>query len=225
MLEGDLRAGIALDSLIGFLGAHSNSRRELLDLVQRYPDLDTMAAYRSAVAARQVAMPFLSDPPPVPDSEVSSKTPPTMALPILRDYYSGAYVKVSNVVGGFDGEHIRVLYLLPSLRFVYVSFWSGYERAIMTGSWTQDWAQIELVFGSHTVMSDALPQLAQHQQGLLLHLWLSGSTPQLHPAPPDALGFDGPMVFVGKRTVIPLQGLSTDDLPRTWQEVQSYSRL
>ena len=72
--------------------------------------------------------------------------------------HAGTYIKVTTVPGtpfGGRDDSYRILYLRPSGTFLFLGYWSGFERTSVVGRWSRAESGVEL-HGHGVVSTDSL---------------------------------------------------------------------
>lgn len=121
---------------------------------------------------------------------------------------AGTYMKVTTVpgtpFGGLDDSY-RILYLRPSGTFLFLGYWSGFERTSVVGRWSQAESGVELR-GHGVVSTDSLPNHTPPEFSRTLTVSIDLYTPTLVASTSldgwSLLGWAGNYSYAGWSTVM-----------------------
>jgi hypothetical protein len=121
----------------------------------------------------------------------------------------GTYLKVIRFPQPMNPDAFVILYLRPKSQFLFVGYWSGYERSVAAGSWERQASEVRLK-GKGQLTADSLPGPDGGRFERVFTVENANHTPSLTASGDiegwSLLSWTGPFVYVGQHTVIDPDG-------------------
>jgi len=134
----------------------------------------------------------------------------------------GTYLKVIRYSEPTNPDGFVVLYLRPNGRFLFVGYWSGYERSLVTGRWVNQGTEVRLE-GRGRLATDVIPGPEDERFERIFTVEDSNHTPSLMASNElkgwSLLSWTGPFTYVGQCTIIDPDGRW---LPRSMSVVDAW---
>lgn len=127
-----------------------------------------------------------------------------MEIPVTAPY-PGTYLKTVRFEEPTNPDAHLVLYLRPAKTFLFLGYWSGYERSAAAGTWRADGSDVVLTgrgeIGNDTLSSPNSPLFERRFRCEVQH-----STPLLQADDElegwSLLSWRGPFIYIGEHFVI-----------------------
>ena len=117
----------------------------------------------------------------------------------------GTYLKVVRFSEPTNPDGFVVLYLRPNGHFLFAGYWNGYERSVVAGTWARHGDEVQLK-GNGRQSTDTIPGPEGSRFERVFKVENANSTPSLIASSElkgwSLLGWTGPFMYVGQRTVI-----------------------
>jgi len=121
----------------------------------------------------------------------------------------GTYLKVVRFPASTNPDGFVVLYLRPNGLFLFVGYWSGYERSMAAGHWVREGAELRLE-GRGRLSTDTIPGPEGGRFERVFTVEDANHTPCLTASNElkgwSLLSWTGPFTYIGQRTIIDPDG-------------------